>query len=356
MDLKYLVYLHSLWFSQEKLSYIFNDNTDYKSFYDNIKSLNFEKYKIRKDIQKKILDNYEKIDLKKIDKTLEDLDVKIITINNDLYPKNLKQIAKPPYFLYLRWEINPKDNFLSVIWSRKSSIYAKNACNHILKWLLNHFTIVSGWAIWSDSIAHKTTLDNKWKTIAVFWTWIDINYPSSNSKLYDDIIKNNWGLISIFPLWTPWSVFSFPIRNEIVAWISSWVLVLQAWEKSWTLITANLALEQWKDVFCIPSHIFDTSYEGSNNLIKNWNAKLVTSSQDILEEYNYKEISQDVAIDFQNDIEEELFLILKNSLWLSVDELLEKTDISYTDLSINLSMLEIRWIIKKDSFWKYFII
>lgn len=351
--MNFLVYLHSLWLTHKVLHKIFEKDFDYERFYT---ELSFEKLKkyIQKDEQIfKILDLKKNIDTEKLEKKILNLWVKIITIHDINYPKNLKQISHPPYLLYVKWQLNWNDEFFSIVWSRKISHYAKKVGESIIPQLTKYFTIVSGGAWWCDTLAHKIVVDNNAKTVVVFWTWIDITYPSGNISLFEKIIETGWCLLSIFPIGTPWSIYTFPIRNEIVSGISSWVLVLEAWEKSWTLITANLALDQWKDLFAIPGDILNLSYIGTNNLIKTSSAKLVTSVDDILEEYNYKSIDIKKEIILENEVQKNIYNILKYNLSLSIDDILEKTQYEYWVLSLNLALMELNWIIKKDIFGKY---
>lgn len=354
--MNYLVYLHSLWLTHKQLHKIFKNSKDYRYVYENI-SFNFLKdFWVKDSSIENILQQKQEIDLKKIDNKLKDLNIKIINFDDENYPKNLKNISNPPYLIYVRWELNWEENFFSIVWSRKMSQYAKKVGESIIPKLLEYFTIVSGWAWWCDSLAHKIAIDNDKKTIVVFGTWIDVIYPSWNKKLFEDILLKNWVLMSIFSLWTLGNTYTFPIRNEIVSGISCWVLLLEAWEKSWTLITAKLALDQWRDVFAIPWDVFMPNYIWVNNLIKSSQAKLITKAEDILEEYGYKIIEEKKQIKFLNDIEKEIFDLLKYNLSLTIDDFLEKSPYNYGQLSLNLSIMEIRWVIKKNLFWSYEIL
>ncbi len=351
--MKYLVFLHSLGFTHKNLHEIFEKNTDYEKFYNNLSKKTLEKYFFKDEQIEKILELKNKLDTKKLEEKLKKLQVKIITIKDKNYPEKLKNISNPPYFLYVRWEISWNDNFFAIVWSRKITQYAKKVGESIIPDLTKYFTVVSGGAWGCDTLAHKITLENSWKTIAVFWTWIDITYPVSNKNLFEEIIESSWALVSIFPLWTPGWIYTFPVRNEIVSGMSSWVLVLEAWEKSGTIITANLALDQWKDLFAIPGDIFHQNSIWTNNLIKTGQAKLTTNSIDILEEYNYKVIDTKKEIIFENEIQKNIFELLKFNLFLSIDEILEKTWLEYWVISLNLALMELNWVIKKDMMGKY---
>lgn len=352
-ELIYLAALHSLWITQKKLFQIFENNKNYKDFFDNLSFKNLKPYCTEKEIEI-ILAKKEKFVLEKLIKAIEDRKVEVITIDDKRYPELLKQISNSPYLFYLRWQIDNSPKIV-VIWSRSMTSYWKKVIEKLIPWLSKYFTIVSWWAMWCDSEWHIQTILNDGKTIVVVWTWIDIDYPSSNKKLFDDIVEKNWWIISIFPIWEIWNAYNFPIRNEIVSAISSWVIVIESSEKSWTLITANLALEQWKDVFAVPWDLFKSNSVWCNNLIKNGHAKMVTTVEDILEEYNIKssyQITNSQKIEFWNNIEKVIYgILLLESL--DTDELVMKSNINLTDISTNLSMLEIKWIIRKSINWKY---
>lgn len=351
--MNYLVYLHSLGFTHKNLHKIFENNSDYKAFFNNLSFENLKKFIENESQIQKVLDLKSKLDIKKLDEKIKKIQVKLITIHDKNYPEKLKNISNPPYFLYVRWELNWSNNFFSIVGSRKITQYAKKVWELIIPDLTKYFTIVSGWAWGCDTLAHKVCVENHAKTIVVFWTGIDITYPSPNKNLFEKVIENSWALISIFPLWTPGWIYTFPVRNEIVSGMSSWLLILEAAEKSGTLITANLALDQWKDLFAIPWDIFQLTSAWTNNLIKKGEAKLTTSSLDILQEYNYKVLDNKKEIVLENDIQKSIYELLKYNLSLSIDDLIEKTWFDYWTLSLNLSLMELNWVIKKDMFGKY---
>lgn len=350
----YLALLHKMWISQKKLNIIFKDNSNYKDFYDKV---SFSTLKIfdfsDKQIDYILKEKWENT-IEKIVKKLDERKVSIITIKDKNYPEFLKQIPNPPYLFYLRWIIDNSPK-IAVVWSRKITSYWEKAIEKIVWDISAYFTIVSWWASWCDSKAHEIALKNNTKTLSVVWTWIDIDYPVYNKKLYDNIVLSWWWVISIFPIWEVWNPYNFPIRNEIVAWLSVWVLVIEAKIKSWTLITSNLALDLWKDLFAVPWDFFKPSSEWCNTLIKNWMAKLVTSWEDILIEYNIKNSNSSTIkqkVTFDDPLEEDIynFLILES---LTVDQLAFKIGFDVITVSFKLSMLEIKSLIKKTHWWKY---
>ncbi len=348
----YLAMLHKIGINQKKLHIIFKNNSDYKDFFDNLSynilfDLNFTDKQIEY-----ILKEKKEIDINKIKEKLESRNVNIVTINDENYPYFLKQVPNFPYLFYLRWKIDNSPK-IAVVWSRKITSYWESAIEKIVWDISSYFTIISWWAAWCDTKAHQVAISHWNKTISIIGTWIDIDYPVLNKKLYDNIVFTGWWIISIFPIWEVWNSYNFPIRNEIVAWLSVWVLVVEAKSKSWTLITSNLALDLWKDLFAVPWDFFKLNSEWCNNLIKKWMAKLVTCSEDILVEYNIlsKNINKK-RIDFSDLLEEEIYnlLILE---WLTIDQIANKIWISVSVVSFKLSMLEINKLIKKNYWWKY---
>jgi len=356
----YLAILHSLGISHKKFHFIFKDNLfknnkNYKEFYE---KLNFEilnNYWFKQEEISNILKRKKELKISFIKNKLEERKVEIIICDEDNFPVELKNISSSPYLIYIRWKIStwPK---IAVVWSRNITSYWKRVIENIIPDISRYFTIISGWAYWVDTHSHLETLKLKNKTIAVIWTSISEDYPTGNKKMYDEIVKNNWAIISIFAIGIPWNAYNFPIRNEIVAGLSSWIVIVEAREKSGSLITAKLALDLWKDLFAVPWEIFKSNSTWCNNLIKNWEAKLINSSIDILEEYNFsttkKEGKKIEKPEFSDEIEEKIY----NSLlleWFTADELVKKFNLDISTISFKLSMLEINWIIKKTLWWKF---
>ena len=353
---QYLALLHRIWISQSKMHSIFWKNTNYKEFYLNLNWNTLKEYWFLDKQISSILSFKDKYSLDFISKKIKQRNVKIYTINNSEYPKELKNIINPPYIIYVRWKISNKPK-LSIVWTRKMTSYWKKSINFLVKDLVKYFTIVSWWADWCDTEAHKSTLKYNWNTISVIWTGIDIDYPVWNKVLYDDIIENNWAIISIFPFWEYWNTYNFPVRNEIVAWLWVGVIVIEAQEKSGTFITANLALDLWKDLFVVPWDIFSTNSSWCNVLIKRWLWKLISNSNDILEEFNINISNKSIdnslnKINISDDIEREIYNILMIEKF-TINELKNKINIDIATLSFKLSMMEINWLIKKTIWWKY---
>ena len=272
--------------------------------------------------------------------------VKILFIKDEKYPIYLSEIPSPPVFLYIQWNLSIEEQLcLAVVWSRKITSYWKQICNKFVWPLASYFTIVSWFAIWVDILSHKIALENKGTTIWVFWTWLDIVYPSSNNYLKDKMLASwKWALISEFPFWTGPEKQNFPMRNRIIAWISLWCLVVEAKERSWSLITAKMALDYNREVFWPAWSIFESWSYWVNELIKSWEAKLVQNVEDILEEFNLWKIkpSEDGNLICLNKDEIKILSVLW-SQWKDFSYISSKTWMPSSKISSIMFGLEIRW-------------
>ncbi len=225
-------------------------------------------------------------DWQKVDKELELADktkVSIITASNFLYPKSLLNIYDFPPFLYVKGTLREDDINVAVVGSRMATTYGKFSTQRLCQELALHgITIVSGMARGIDSAAHTGALTGKGRTIAVLGCGIDIVYPLENKKLLEKISENG-AVITEFPFSTPPSGPNFPARNRIISGMSLGVVVIEAGDKSGSLITARLALEQGREVFAVPGSIDSPGSRGTHKLIRE-GAKLIESVHDILEE------------------------------------------------------------------------
>ena len=236
------------------------------------------------DFQKiyKALMNKEKVDEELRCELKKQLKSSYTTIFSHDYPQMLKTINCPPFVLYYYGDLSlVKGKTIGVVGMREMSDYGKEATQHFVEELVErNYVIVSGMAKGVDAIAHQSAIDYQGKTIAVLGTGIEYCYPWENKVLYD-CLKENQLIMSEYPFKTAPQKKMFPSRNRIIAGLSRSVLLTEAKVRSGTMITAGYALEQGKDVYCVPARFND--YAGCNELIKQ-GAKLVTNVQDILED------------------------------------------------------------------------
>ena len=215
---------------------------------------------------------------------LKEVGGKIVTLKDSAYPKRLRDIYDPPPLLYVRGDLKEEDEFaISIVGSRKTSPYGRGMTERMSQELARHgITIVSGMARGIDSLAHWGAISGGGRTIAVLGCGVDVIYPSENRNLFAKIIDRG-AILSEFPMGSPPEGGHFPRRNRIISGLSLGVVVVQAGEKSGSLITAGYALEQGREVFAVPGNVGTESSRGTHRLIKE-GAKLVESSEDILEE------------------------------------------------------------------------
>jgi len=288
-----------------------------------------------------------------VDYTLSEVEkrgIGILPFIDEKYPKLLKEIYNPPAVLYYKGELSRInfDKTLAVVGSRKASTYSKDALKLILSGLKNtDITIVSGLASGIDTTAHNLAIENGLKTVGVIASGFDFVYPSSNKTLYE-LIEKEHGIIltEYYPTFEPLK-YRFPQRNRIVSGLSYGTLVAEASLKSGALITANLTLEQGRELMCIPGQITNPNTGGIYKLLKN-GANIVTETDDILATLGWqiqKNEPQQLNLDLSN--EEAIILSALEIENKNFDELLSETKQDIETLLTNLTLLELKGIIKK---------
>ncbi|MGF6905825.1 DNA-processing protein DprA [Fusobacterium sp. PH5-44] len=278
--------------------------------------------------------------------------VRVINLTDEDYPEDLKNISQPPVFLYYRGNVKLlKGRKIAVVGTRRATSYGKMACEKITDGLVDGgVTTVSGLALGIDAICHRRTLEKKGDTIAVLGSGIDVIYPKINKKLWEDIGEKGL-IITEFPLGTEPTNYNFPMRNRIIVGISRGVVVVESQESGGSLITANIVLEENRDVFAVSGDIFSPSSQGCNNLIKRSHAKLITDVQDILNEYGWSSKKEEYSLPKLSEIESKVYgeLVKEKTL----DELIVSTGEKTSDLLSVLMDLEIKNIVVSISGGKY---
>jgi DNA processing protein len=212
--------------------------------------------------------------------------IRVITIFDQEYPSLLKEIYQPPWALFVKGDLSllKIDKKLAVVGSRQSTQYGKNAIRLIFPGLINKgILIVSGLAKGIDCYAHEYAIKNGGKTIAVIAGGFHHIYPKENLPLAIEMMTNQL-IISEYPPDTKPLKWHFPARNRIISGLAIGTFIIEAKRKSGSLITANYAINEGRDVFALPGSIFNPFSFGTNDLIQQ-GAKLVTKAEDILEEY-----------------------------------------------------------------------
>ncbi len=274
-------------------------------------------------------------------------EIKTISIEDENYPKRLKEIKGAPEVLYYRGKIIAKEPCFGIVGTRMCSSYGKQAALEIAGDLSEAgLTIVSGFAQGIDTAAHSGVLEREKRTIAVLGTGLDEKtiYPQSNLKLVEKVLEKNGLLISEYPSGTPGSKFSFPNRNRIISGLSLGILVVEAKEKSGALITAEWARKQGRKVFALPGSIYSQNSKGCHFLIKR-GAKLVENAKDILKELNLDtglfKLNNKKEIKGENEAEK-LVLVALSQQALYIDKIIERTELGPAKVASTLSNLEIQ--------------
>ena len=204
-----------------------------------------------------------------------------------LYPKRLKEIYLPPVVLFYKGRLELFNRLsIGIVGARNHTPYSKEALEYLLPDILERkVSIISGLARGVDSLAHQLTLDLKGETIAVIGNGINICYPKENQSLYDAIGKKGL-ILSEYPLDSPPLKFHFPYRNRIIAGLSHGLCVIEAKMHSGSLITANVALSENRQVFALPGNITSEYSKGTNELITA-GAFPIRNANDILDSLHY---------------------------------------------------------------------
>jgi len=288
--------------------------------------------------------------LEKMEKTK----VGFLTLEDRNYPKLLKQIKNPPFVLFYKGKLDfiNSEASIGIVGTRKITNYGRQITEMITQELVQtDCVIVSGLAMGVDAVAHKTTIDNSGKTIAVLGCGVDCCYPRENQKLYEEILDSGGLIVSEYGIGQQPTVGSFPSRNRIIAGLSMGVVVTEGAADSGALITAKDALSADRKVFAVPGPVTSSLSKGPYDLIKK-GAVVVSSGREILAELRIEngELRNSSSPRLQkikgDTKEEQKILDLLAKEGLHFDELVRITKIDSSSLGTILSMMEMKGMIK----------
>ena len=286
------------------------------------------------------------------DVTIEEMNKKgivAVTVLSDLYPAVLKDIYDPPQVLYCRGDLSllgEDVERLAVVGTRRITRYGKDVTREFVSAFAKAgICVVSGLARGVDSAAHKAALEEGGKTVAVLGCGPDVVYPSENAELYDEIVSKGL-VISEYPPGTPPHAFRFPERNRIISGISKGVLVTEAGAGSGSMITADCAIEQGRDLYVVPGNIFSESSRGCNDKIKELQAAAVTCPEDIIGTREQRTDRESLAVQLTLD-QARIISFLEECESAHFSELLEKSGLGVNELTALLSEMEIYGFINK---------
>lgn len=293
----------------------------------------------------------------RIRESCEQKNILVCTMKDAVYPILLKQIFHPPLVLFYRGRLQADVCRLAVVGARRNSAYGRGVAEMLAAGLAaKGITVVSGAARGIDTAAHQGAL-KEGRTVAVLGCGVDVAYPPENRRLLEEIAERGVVLSEYAPGTQPVAGF-FPARNRMISGLSQGTLVIEAAERSGSLITAELALSEGRDVFAVPGSIFSNMSQGCHRLIQQ-GAKLVTCVEDILDEYSWA-VSEKAA-DRESGAalamtEEEaaVFALLSFEQPLSIDEIIYKLQgANAANVAFILLQMELKGLIRGDASHAY---
>ena len=220
---------------------------------------------------------------------IDEYKMDVTTFLDKDFPSILNHIYNPPAILFMRGNralLDKRLNRIALVGARRCSLYGRNVARMLGKELGKYSTIiVSGGARGIDTHGHEGLLASLGYGIVVMGCGLDIVYPRENTKLFDRILQNNGLLVSEYPPGTPPSAKHFPARNRIISGLSRGVIVVEAKASSGSLITADMAVSEGRDVFVVPCNLLDHTADGNKFLMRN-GAFVLTGYEDIVKEYH----------------------------------------------------------------------
>lgn len=288
---------------------------------------------------------------------------RLISILDDEYPDNLRRIFDTPVLLYCKGHLTQDDRYsLSIVGTRSPTEYGKYNCEKFTEAVsILKIPVISGFARGIDTIVHRTSLKFDNINYAVLGSGIDVIYPYENKKLYSELAESG-AVITEFPPGTKPDKVNFPRRNRIISGISLGTLVIESGIKGGALLTAEIAVDQDREVFAVPGYINSKQSEGTNELIKRGQAKLVTCIDDILVELEQRlkpflknAISDktEKAAEGLSLTEEKIYSIL-NYEPVHIDRINELAELPVSDCLVNLLSLEFKSLVRQIP-GKYFL-
>jgi len=280
---------------------------------------------------------------------IEHYKIKFVTYLDDDYPKLLRNIYDPPAFLFYRGNLDAAAlrRTIAIVGTRKASNYGLQMTARFGKQLAEAgFTIVSGLAFGVDTKAHQAALLANGLTYAIMGTGVDQIYPARNRELAEQICEKG-AVISEYLPGTKADPWNFPTRNRIISGCSLGTFVIEGSKKSGALLTAKFALQQNREVFALPGDVNREQALGPNYLIS-LGGKIVSQTQDILDEFNLVMPEIHSKFPHLNEMEHQIYdILIANRPEMQFDQLLIKTKFTVGQLSSLLLSLELKDVVKK---------
>lgn len=304
-------------------------------------------------LSRKIIESFQRVhngvSLELVWEKIQSLGVKVLTWDDEGYPRHLKEIDQPPPVLYIRGTYVPEDEWaVAIVGTRRVTAYGRQVAEEVAATLARSgVTIVSGLARGVDSIAHQAALIAGGRTLAVLGNGVDLVYPPENRRLASQITEHG-ALVSDYAIGIPPDGANFPPRNRIISGLSLAVIIIEAGMTSGALITASFAAEQGRDVFAVPGNINAPQSQGTNRLIRD-GAQPLLNPQDVLEALNLTMVTEHRAVRValpSDPVESRLYKLLSQEP-MHVDELRAQTNMPIETVSATLAMMELKGMVRQ---------
>jgi DNA processing protein len=300
----------------------------------------------------KVLLRWEEYDAEGHARELERRGIRLVTIDDERYPEQLRHIGDPPVFLFFRGDIGVLDQpCIGLVGTRTMSAYGKRVAERFVPAMVRAGAVtVSGLALGIDACVALETMAAGGRTVAVLGHGLGAIHPKSNARIAERIIESGGLLLTEFPLDIAPDKYTFPARNRIIAGLSLGTVVLEAPEGSGAVITAALALEYGRDVFAAPGQIFDENYRGCHALIAKGQAKLVSSPDEVLADIGIVSGGRSdggvpTSYEPQNDVEAALLRVL-TTMPQRVDDIIGRSRLEPAGVNAALTMMELQGAVK----------
>lgn len=301
--------------------------------------------------------------------------IQLLTFLDKAYPEGLRQISDFPLVLYVRGRLPETGYSMAIVGSRAASPYGIEAAEEFSKaFAANKINIISGGARGIDTAAHKACLETGGITVVVLGCGIDKVYPAENKELFREIVDKGGALVSEYAPGVPPLANNFPARNRIIVGLADGVLVAECALKSGAIITANIAADEGRDVYCVPGNIFNGWSKGCHSLIRN-GAQLVDSPEDVLTDLTEwqgvksKKLQSENIFTFTCPLEERpqnnkydklseearSILTLLGKGRLTLTEIIEKQGGNLADLGTQLLDLQVAGLVAQDNAQRYYL-
>jgi DNA processing protein len=275
--------------------------------------------------------------------------VQVLTLNDDAYPINLRQIDTPPPLIYVRGTLQPNDSWaIGIVGTRRASPYGREVAHTLSRDLATSgITVVSGLALGIDTVAHKSALASEGRTIAVLGSGVDQIYPPENRGLAQAIAANG-AVVSEYALGTRPDASNFPPRNRVISGLSRGVVIVEASQRSGALITARFAVEQGRDVFAVPGSILHPGSAGCNTLIQQGAIPLLHVN-DIMNQLNLEQVRSQQAARaiIPADPQEAALLAHMNQEPRHLDDLVRQSSLSAPQVAGLLTVMELKGLVRQ---------